>query len=227
VNVTNAADMAETRTAGDPQAGARRAHVREAKIILLSTAAAIAYGIAHDQITARLCVEYFTIAHPPLFHTSSPAVLGICWGIAATCGVGAVLGVVLALVSQSEGLPPVPILRVCKSILGLLAVTAICASLAGVIGFELSRRSIIGIPATLAEVVPSGRHHRFVAVWFVHGASYLIGVTGGALVILRMWWERGRPRVLAVLPRGKGAILRALIVAAIGALVVWFRFARS
>jgi hypothetical protein len=65
--------------------------MQKAKIILLSTVAAIAYGVIHDQITARLCVEYFAIAHPPLFHTTSPTVLGICWGIAATFAVGAFL----------------------------------------------------------------------------------------------------------------------------------------
>jgi hypothetical protein len=202
-------------------------HVQEAKIILLSTVAAIAYGIVHDQITVRLCIEYFTIAHPPLFPTSSPTVLGICWGIAATFGVGALLGIILALVSQSEGLPPLPISQVFKSILGLLSVTAISASLAGVLGFELSQRSIICLPATFSEIVPFNQHHRFMAVWFVHGASYLVGVTGGSFVILRIWWERGKPRVLSIIPRTKGEIIRALIVAVIGTLVVWFRFAKS
>jgi hypothetical protein len=219
--------MRETPTTDDPVACAPPVHLPKTKIILLTTVAAIVYGIVHDQITARLCVEYFTIAHAPLFHTTSPTILGLCWGIAATFGVGALFGVVLALVSQSDGLPPVPILRLVKSILGLLAVTAICASLAGVVGYELSRRSIVGIPATLAELVPPSQYHRFMAVWFVHGASYLVGVTGGSLVILRIWWARGKPPVLSVFPHTKGAIIRALIVAAIGAFVVWLRFAKS
>lgn len=217
--------MAETQTAHDSKAVAPLAGVQKAKIVLLSTVAAIAYGVVHDQITARLCVEYFTIGHPPLFHTTSPTALGICWGIAATFGVGALLGVVLALVSQSEGLPPVPILRVSKSILGLLAVMAIAASLAGVTGFELSRRSIICVPATFAQLVPPSQHHRFMAVWFVHGASYLVGLAGASFIILRIWWARGRPRVLSVFPHTKLATIRALILAAIAALVVWLRFA--
>ncbi|MDA0768159.1 MAG: hypothetical protein O3A92_15225 [Verrucomicrobia bacterium] len=33
-------------------------------IILASVAAAIVYGIIHDQVIARICVEYFTIVHP-------------------------------------------------------------------------------------------------------------------------------------------------------------------
>ncbi len=201
--------------------------VRKAKIILLSTVAAIAYGILHDQITARLCIEYFTIGHPPLFHTTSPTVLAICWGIAATVGVGALIGVILALVSQSEGLPPVPIPHLFMSILGLLAVMAISASLAGVVGIELSRRSIICLPASLAELVPPGQHHRFLAAWFMHGASYLVGLAGSAFVILRIWWARGRPHVLSLLPNTRGGVIRVMILAAIAALVVWLRFARS
>ncbi len=216
--------MRETESPPDPNTGASRSGVRKAKIILLCTVAAVAYGVVHDQITARLCVEYFTIGHPPLFHTSSPTMLGICWGIAATVGIGALMGVALALVSESGGLPPVPTPRLLRFILGLLAVMTISASLAGVVGFELSRRSIISMPVALAELVPPSQHHRFMAVWFVHGASYLVGIVGASLIILRIWRARGRPRVLSVFPRTMGAIVRALILAAIAALVLWFRF---
>jgi hypothetical protein len=219
--------MTATKTAGDPDAGVPPVYVQKAKIILLSTVAAMGYGVVHDQITARLCVEYFTIAHPPLFHTTSPTLLGICWGIAATFGVGIVLGVVLALVSQSEGPPSTPIPRVVRLIVCLLAVMAICASLAGLFGVELSRRSIVGFPAFLPAAIPASQHDRFMAVWFAHGASYLVGITGGLLVIVRIWLERGRPRVLTLYPRSRGEIIRALIVAAIAALILWFRFGRS
>ncbi|MFI5379272.1 MAG: hypothetical protein ACHRHE_08245 [Tepidisphaerales bacterium] len=37
--------------------------------ILLCILAAVCYGIVHDQVTARICVEYFTIGHPPVFLT--------------------------------------------------------------------------------------------------------------------------------------------------------------
>jgi len=33
--------------------------------------AAVFYGILHDQITARICVEYFTIGHPIVFGTET------------------------------------------------------------------------------------------------------------------------------------------------------------
>jgi hypothetical protein len=199
-------------------------YISKVKITLLCIVAAVAYGIIHDQITARLCVEYFTVAHPPLIHTISPTVLGLFWGTVATLGVGVILGVMLALVSQSEGVPPIPVPRVFRMLVGLLAITSIAAALAGVVGFELSRRSVVRLPATLVHLVPPDHHHRFMAVWFVHGASYLVGVTGGSLLIYRTWRERGRPRVLTVFPRTRAAVVRAVILIAIAALIIWFRF---
>jgi hypothetical protein len=50
------------------------------KIWLLSIAAAILYGILHDQVTARVCLEYFTVFHPPVFDTTSPTLLALGWG---------------------------------------------------------------------------------------------------------------------------------------------------
>src|SRR5690606_31679593 len=66
------------------------------RIVALSIAAAIVYGIVHDQVTVRVCVEYFTIGHAPLFATESPTLLAVCWGIAATWWVGLLLGLPLA-----------------------------------------------------------------------------------------------------------------------------------
>jgi hypothetical protein len=200
---------------------------KKTKVILVSTLAAIAYGIIHDQITAHLCVEYFTIAHPPLFHTESPTILAFCWGVLATVGIGVVLGVLLAAVSQSEGLPPYPILHLGRSILSLLVAMALMAFLAGVLGFELSLHSLISLPIGFAELISPARRDRFMAVWFAHGASYLTGLTGGTLLILRIWNQRGKPPVLALIPRTKPAIVRALIVVALAVLILFIRFACS
>jgi hypothetical protein len=62
------------------------------KIVVFSTFAAIAYGILHDQVTAHLCVEYFSVAHPDIFHTKSAFLLALGWGVVATRGAGWLLG---------------------------------------------------------------------------------------------------------------------------------------
>ncbi|MBN1395803.1 MAG: hypothetical protein JW959_12345, partial [Pirellulales bacterium] len=63
------------------------------KILLLCVDAAIVYGVLHDQVTARVCVEYFTVGHPPVFATDSPTLLAFGRGFIATWWVGLILGV--------------------------------------------------------------------------------------------------------------------------------------
>ena len=69
-------------------------------IVALCIGSAVAYGILHDQVTARVCVEYFTIGHPPVFSAVSPTMLGIGWGIIATWWVGLLLGIPLAVAAH-------------------------------------------------------------------------------------------------------------------------------
>lgn len=198
--------------------------MNKARVILLTLLAACAYGVLHDQVTVRLCIEYFTVAHPPLFQTTSPTLLALCWGITATLGVGIALGVLLALVSQSGEEPPYPIPRLGRQILVLLAAMAVSAFAAGWAGYFLSQGGFITIPDALAGDIPEARHHRFMAAWFAHGASYLVGLSGGGGLCFRIWKERGRPRVLSVFPRTRGAALRAMAVAALAAAILWMRF---
>jgi hypothetical protein len=198
--------------------------VEKLQVILLSVLAACTYGIVHDQITVRLCIEYFTIAHPPLFHTMSPTLLGLCWGVAATAGIGAALGVILALVSQSPGPASYPLSRLGRSILLLLAVMATGAFATGVVGYELSRHGFISLPTRLADVIPVHQHDRFMAVWFAHGASYLVGLAGGALLCFRIWRARGRPSVISFFPRTPASALRAGLLAAVAGYILWIRF---
>src|SRR3954447_21182280 len=79
--------------------------MQSALIVLLSIASAVAYGILHDQVTARLCVEYFTIGHPPVFPTESPTLLALGWGTIATWWCGLILGVPLALIARAGSRP--------------------------------------------------------------------------------------------------------------------------
>ena len=60
-------------------------------IVAVCVLAAVAYGIFHDQVTARVCVEYFTIGHEQIFGTDDPTLLGLAWGYWATWWVGVML----------------------------------------------------------------------------------------------------------------------------------------
>ena len=205
--------------------------VQKAKVIALGVGVAVVYGIIHDQITVRLCVEYFSLAHPPLFPVSSPTLLGLCWGIAATLGVGLILGYLLAQASQSSGLPPMAIRNLLGPLLVVIAATAAGAIVTGCIGFSLSRQGVVALPNLLpnarVETLSRAQQDRFMAVWFAHAASYLFGVVGAAVLILRIWLKRGRPRLLPLFPRTGLEILRALVLLAVLVIIVSWRLLRS
>jgi hypothetical protein len=198
--------------------------VYKIKVILLTVLAATTYGVLHDEITIRVCPEYFTMAHPPFFGTPPPTILALCWGIAATLGIGVALGAVLAIVAEAGRLPPTPLPRLWHSLLRLLAAMAAAALLAGWVGYALSRRALIPLPASFAEVLSVEEQHRFMGVWFAHAASYAAGLAGGAALILRIWRERGRPAGLAWLPSSRWAIVRAVLIAALAGVLYWLRF---
>src|SRR4029077_21297419 len=108
--------------------------IENLKIILLCVAAAIAYGVAHDQITARVCLEYFTVFHPPVFATQSPTALAFGWGVIATWWAGLFLGLLLALAARAGSRPQQTAAKQPRPIAQLLAVMALSALRRGVGG---------------------------------------------------------------------------------------------
>ena len=198
--------------------------MNRARIILLCVLAACGYGIVHDQVTVRVCLEYLSVAHPPLFPTGSPTLLALCWGVAATFFIGLVFGGVLAVIAHAGPLPPLPAARLRKPVGTLLAVMGLSAFAAGVTGYALTRSGLLPVPDNVDRIVPAGKHARFMAVWFAHLASYGVGLTGGALVCLRVWDARGRPMAIRLLPRGRAEWGRTAGVVAVAAAVFWWRF---
>jgi hypothetical protein len=196
--------------------------MNQAKIILFSVAAAITYGVLHDQVTARLCIEYFTVAHPPIFPFTSPTLIALCWGITATVFIGLVLGLLLALVAHSGSQPALPASRLYAPVARLLVVMALAASTSGVCGFLLAQHGTISIPDDFAEMIPAVRHHEFMAVWFAHCASYLVGLSGSAFLVFRLWRSRGRAAI--IVPHSAAGVVRAIVVVAVAACILWLRF---
>src|SRR5262249_54807288 len=111
-------------------------------IVALCVTSAVIYGIIHDQVTARICVEYFTIGHPPVFDTESPTLLGIGWGIIATWWVGVLLGIPLAVAARVGNRPRRNAGSLVRPVAVLLTVMAVCALLAGIIGYLLALRGV-------------------------------------------------------------------------------------
>ena len=161
------------------------------KVLALCLLAAIVYGIVHDQITARVCIEYFTVFHPPIFHTQSPTMLGIGWGIAATWWVGALFSVPMILVSRAGSRPTLRASEVLPSIVWLLVAMGVCAMLSGITGFLLARQGVLSTDWLPFSYPPTLRN-RLIADWWAHTAPYAAAFVGGIALCVITYRKRRR-----------------------------------
>jgi hypothetical protein len=161
-----------------------------AKIVLLSIVAAICYGIVHDQVTARICVEYFTVFHPPVFPTANPTLLGLGWGVIATWWLGAFLGVVLAISARSGARRTITARDLVRPVLQRLAAMAMSALLFGTTGYVLAQTGLIVPPERVTERLDRGSYDAFMADWWAHIASYAAATLGGVALCVMTYRKR-------------------------------------
>lgn len=150
------------------------------------------YGILHDQFTARICVEYFTVFHPPVFSTQSPTLLALGWGTLATWWLGAFLGVLLAIAARIGPRRRTNATELLRPVIALLAMMGAIAAIAGVVGYVLAGRGAITPPQFVVSVLPQSKHARFMADWCAHSASYVSGFVGGIALCVLTFRKRGR-----------------------------------
>jgi hypothetical protein len=160
------------------------------KIVAGCIVAAVVYGVVHDQITARVYVEYFTVFHPPVFHTQSPTLLAFGWGVIASWWMGAFLGVLLAIACRAGSLPKISLSNLLRPIAILLLVMGSCALMFGLIGFLWARA-----PEGMADLLSPSAERRFLADWWAHSASYASGLFGGIVLCFVSYRRRLRMRL--------------------------------
>jgi len=161
-------------------------------IIIASVVAAISYGIIHDQVTARICVEYFTIGHPRLIDSESPTVLGLFWGVVATWWVGLPLGIGLAVAARAGRRPKLACSQIFRPIGILLCCMFGIAILGGLIGYFTSSAGVFYLVERLASRIPEDKHIAFLTAGWSHSASYLAGLIGGVVLWIVTWKRRGK-----------------------------------
>ncbi len=160
------------------------------RIVGLAMLSAVGYGVLHDQVTARICVEYFTIGHPVIYPTSSPTLLGIIWGVVATWWMGLALGILLALCARLGPRPKLTVRQMRRPIALLLAVVGVCAVAAGGLGGLLARAGQVWLVEPLATMVPRERHIPFLIDLWSHSASYVASTVGGLALSVWAWRKR-------------------------------------
>jgi|SRR5437773_2314167 len=164
--------------------------VESLKILFVCIVAAILYGVIHDQVTAHVCLEYFTVFHPPVFATQSPTLLALGWGVIATWWMGAFLGVLLAIAARAGSPPKLSAVNLFEPIGKLLVVMAGCALLGGFLGFVLARQEVIFPPQWVLHSLPPKAYARFMADWWAHNVSYTVGFFGGIILCVLQYRSR-------------------------------------
>lgn len=162
------------------------------KILCLSVAAAITYGIAQDQVTTRVCLEYFTVGHPPIFATQNPTALAFGWGVVAAWWVGVLLGVPLALVARIGSRPQIAARALVQPVARLMASVGFLAVVASIVGFCAAQAGVVGLDGPLASRVPRERHALFLADLWAHNMAYGAGFLGGIFTCRWVWQRRGQ-----------------------------------
>jgi hypothetical protein len=161
-----------------------------AQIVLLPTVAAMAYGIVMDQITIRVCPEYFTIAHPHILNTDSPTLLALAWGVIATWWAGAIAGVASAIAARAGKLPKVTWRRFRRPLVVLALVMALGSIAAGFVGAWMVNSGSIPAVQAWAMALPLDKQAAFMADAFAHVASYLIAALGCLTIAVSVAWKR-------------------------------------
>ena len=157
------------------------------KIVLFSIAAAVVYGIVHDMVTAHLCVEYFSVAHPHVIDSESPVLLALVWGVLATWWMGLGLGLLLAIAARAGSRPPADFNTVRRAVVWVMVISLATAIVFGVTGAALFANGLIAIPPYWAEVIAPDRQLRFMTAASAHQGSYLAATLVGLFMIVRIW----------------------------------------
>ena len=167
------------------------------KIVIMSVVAACLYGIAMDQITARVCIEYFTIGHPKIFNTQDPTILALGWGIIATWWVGLPLGLLIAISARAGKQPRWGWRDLVRPLLVLLCIMGAVSAMAGLAGYLAAQAGMVGLLGPLAHSVPADRHTAFLADLWAHIAAYASGAASGIGLCVWCLIVRNRRRAIA------------------------------
>ncbi|MCC9606991.1 hypothetical protein LOC68_15075 [Blastopirellula sp. JC732] len=161
------------------------------KIILMCIAAAILYGVCHDMITTRICLEYFTVFHAPVWGgATDPTVLALTWGAKATWWVGLILSIPAVLLARAGAPPKLAARDLVRPIGYLLLTMAIGSLVAGLVAWRLAEGGVIWPAPDFARLMKREAHVGFLIDAWAHSAAYAFGFFGGIAVCIWIWMQR-------------------------------------
>jgi hypothetical protein len=130
-------------------------------------------------------VEYFTIGHPPIFHTEDPTLLAFGWGVIATWWMGLILSITAVIACRVGSLPKYDAAKLIRPVCVLLIVMAVASLIAGIAGYYAAKAGVIRLDGDLGSAIPPEKHVAFLADGAAHLTAYGVGFFGG--IILSIW----------------------------------------
>lgn len=155
---------------------------------VLGLAGMVGYAALQDQVSARLCPEYFTVFHPPIPGLTDPTLLGVAWGF-----LGAWWGGLLAGVAATVGgRPPLAVRDLVRPFGLLLSAVAGVTALTGYTVWDHARAFDVSVGPYPASVVPPERQRGLLVVACYHLSAYATGIVGSVVLCVWITAERGR-----------------------------------
>ena len=159
---------------------------------VLGMAGMVGYAMLQDQVSARLCPEYFTVFHPPIPGLTDQTLLGIAWGFLGAWWGGLLAGYLAGVAATVGDRPPLAVRELVRPFgLLLLAVTAVTA-LTGYTVWDHARAFDVSLGPHPAGLVPPERRRGLLVVACYHLAAYAAGAVGSVLLCVWVAAERRR-----------------------------------
>lgn len=161
-------------------------------IVVWSMLTYMVYVIIHDQITACISVEYFTVGHAPVFDTQDRTLLGLGWGVLAAWWVDLLLEIPLATLARIGNRPKYTPKSLIRPVLLLSGCSAVLAAASGVTALVLATNGWISLHPEMSSRLPPDKHTPFLVDLWIHKASYTGGFVDGTFVMGWVWRMRIR-----------------------------------
>ena len=152
----------------------------------------VGYAILQDQVSARLCPEYFTVFHPPIRGLTDPTLLGIAWGFLGAWWGGVTMGYAAGLTAT---LGPWPRLAPRDLVRPMLVVIVLVGIATGLTGLTVDRHADmldVSISPGAAADIPLERQRGLLVVSCYHFVAYASAVIASVGLCVWVTWERKR-----------------------------------
>jgi hypothetical protein len=158
--------------------------------MLLGIGVLSGYAILQDQVSARLCPEYFTVLHNPIPGLTDPTLLGIAWGFLGAWWGGALMGYFAGIAATAGRKPPLGPRELVRPMLVLVLAVGTVTAITGLSVWHYAAVFEVRLDPGLTGAVPAENRRGLFVVACYHLTAYAAGVVGSVVLLGWIWRER-------------------------------------